>query len=80
MNTIIAWTGAIFFLTAYALLTLKKIRADRAPYQLLNVLGGLCLAISTFSREDYASFFLNAAWMCIGLWGLYSQSHPGKSS
>jgi hypothetical protein len=74
MNTIIAWTGAVFFLTSYSLLTFKKLTASNTLYQLLNVLGAVCLAISTFSTRDYASFSTNTLWMAIGLWGLFNRT------
>ena len=74
MNTIIAWTGAAFFLTSYSLLTFKKLNSSNIIYQVLNVLGAVCLAISTFSTKDYASFCTNALWMGIGLWGLYNRT------
>jgi len=74
MNTIIAWTGAGFFLIAYSLLTFKKLEADKPLYQLLNIFGGLCLATTTFLTGDYASFFTNALWMCIGLLGICNSS------
>jgi len=73
MNTIIAWTGAAFFLTSYSLLTFRKLHPHNIIYQLMNVLGALCLAINTFTTKDYASFFTNALWIGIGVWGLYSR-------
>jgi hypothetical protein len=79
MNTIIAWTGAVCFLTSYSLLTFRKLSAQNILYQLLNVLGGLCLAINTFTTKDYASFFTNTLWIGIGLWGLYNRNNAPRA-
>jgi hypothetical protein len=73
MNTIIAWTGAALFLTSYSLLTFRKLNSDSITYQLMNVLGALCLGINTFTTKDYASFFTNLLWLGIGVWGLYGR-------
>ena len=80
MHAYIGWAGAGLFLTAYVLLTMKKVDADNKSYHVLNILGGLCLALNTFATHDYASFFTNALWMCIGLWGLSRKVFSRKAT
>lgn len=64
---IVGWIGSFMYLLAYILLTFDKLRADRIPYQVLNVLGGLCLVICAYDTKDRPNFFTNLVWMIIGL-------------
>ncbi|MCQ0112428.1 hypothetical protein SAMN04487906_2431 [Zhouia amylolytica] len=63
---IIGWIGSFFYLVAYVLLSFNKIRPDRLPYQVMNVLGGLCLVICAYDTKDRPNFFTNLVWMIIG--------------
>ncbi|MDN5204931.1 hypothetical protein QQ008_26310 [Fulvivirgaceae bacterium BMA10] len=70
MYEIIGWTGAIFFISAYFLLSIKKLKADKIPYQLMNVIGGLCLVINSYHLNDNPTLITNFVWMCIGLFAI----------
>lgn len=67
---IIGWTGAILFISAYFLLSINKLRANGILYQLLNVLGAICLIINSYALNDDPNFILNFVWMCIGLFAI----------
>jgi hypothetical protein len=71
IQEIIGWTGALLFIVAYFLLSIRKLRADRLPYQLLNILGGICLVINSFHMHDYPSVFTNLVWAGIGVFAIY---------
>lgn len=71
IEEIIGWTGAALFIVAYFLLSIKKLKADRMPYQLLNILGGICLVVNSFHTHDYPSVFTNMIWAGIGVFAIY---------
>lgn len=41
--------------------------ASRLPYQLMNVMGGICLVISSYATNDRPNLFTNLIWIFIGL-------------
>lgn len=71
MHETIGWIGAVLYITAYFLLSIRKLQADRITYQLLNVFGGLFLIVNSLHKSDYPSIFTNAVWAAIGLFAIY---------
>jgi len=69
---IIGWIGAFLFITAYFLLSINVLKADKIPYQLMNVLGGLSLVINSIDLKDYPNFVTNVIWMCIGIFAIFN--------
>jgi len=69
---IIGWLGAVLFISAYLLLSINKLKANKIPYQLMNVLGALCLVLNSYKIDDDPNFILNFVWMCIGLIAILS--------
>ncbi|MDY7395146.1 hypothetical protein UMM65_07820 [Aureibaculum sp. 2210JD6-5] len=67
---IIGWIGSALFIISYFLLSIKKLKADKISYQLMNVLGGLCLVISAYSTKDRPNLFTNLVWMFIGVFAI----------
>ena len=43
MQAVIGWIGALLYIIAYFLISIKKLQADQVIFQLLNILGGVCL-------------------------------------
>lgn len=71
MEAVIGWIGAGLYILAYLLLSLKKIRPDKLPYQAMNIAGGLCLIGNAWHTADYPSLVTNAIWACIGVFAVY---------
>ena len=69
---IAGWLGMALLLGAYALLTLKKLKGDGWIYQLMNLLGGLCLAGNSLYFGALPVACLNFAWFVIGIFGFVS--------
>ncbi|WP_088354238.1 CBU_0592 family membrane protein [Polaribacter haliotis] len=67
---IIGWIGSALFIVSYFLLSINKLKADNIPYQLMNILGGLCLVVSAYSTKDRPNLFTNVVWMFIGLFAV----------
>ena len=71
IQEIIGWAGALLFMIAYFLLSIKKLRPDELPYQLLNIAGGISLVVNSFHMHDYPSVFTNMIWAGIGVFAIY---------
>jgi hypothetical protein len=71
MQEIIGWIGAFLYIIAYFLVSLKKIQADDLTFQLLNILGGVCLIVNSLHQSDYPSVFTNGVWAAIGVFAIY---------
>jgi hypothetical protein len=67
---ILGWTGSIFYLLAYALVSAKKTEGDSLLYQGINIFAGVLLVVYTLSLGAYATTGLNAVWVAIGLFTL----------
>ena len=64
---ILGWTGSVFYLLAYALVSLKKTEGDSVLYQGMNIFAGVLLVVYTLSLGAFATTGLNAVWVAIGL-------------
>jgi hypothetical protein len=62
---ILGWSGAILFLIAYGLVSLKKVESDSWLYQGMNFIAGIFLIINTIYLRAYPSAGLNIAWVGI---------------
>jgi hypothetical protein len=71
MHAFIGWTGALLYIVAYFLLSIKKLKADDLIYQVLNILGGICLIVNSLHQSDYPSIVTNALWATIGVFAIY---------
>jgi len=71
IHEFVGWTGALLFITAYFLLSIRKIKADQILYQLLNIAGGVCLVVNSFHMHDYPSVLTNVIWAGIGVLAIY---------
>ena len=63
---IIGWIGMILVLIAYILLSNNKIN-NGITYQVLNLLGGICMAIGLFPKNAWFSFYLQIIWSLIAV-------------
>ena len=67
---ILGWIGAILFLGAYALVSLKKVEGDSLIFQGVNILAGLFLVVNTLYWKAYPSAALNLAWIGVAVFTL----------
>jgi hypothetical protein len=67
---ILGWVGAVTLLSAYGLVSIKKLEGDSVPYQLLNLAGGLCLIVNTVYYGAYPSSGVNLIWSLIAILAL----------
>jgi hypothetical protein len=64
---ILGWTGSIFYLLAYVLISMKKTEGDSLLYQRMNIVAGALLVINMLYLRAYTSAGLNVAWIGIGM-------------
>jgi hypothetical protein len=65
--TSIGWLGAFLCTLGYVLLSMKVIRAESLLFQLLNISGGLCLAVTALETSDMPNAIANLLWMLTGM-------------
>ncbi|EHQ27742.1 hypothetical protein Mucpa_3644 [Mucilaginibacter paludis DSM 18603] len=68
--TAIGWLGVVLCTVGYLLLSMKWIRAESLIFQILNIVGGLCLAATAVNSQDIPNAAANLLWMFIGIYAL----------
>ncbi len=69
---VIGWVGSLAVLLAYGLISAEKISGKSKLYQWLNVFGSICLMLNAYHHRAYPPTFVNAVWLAIALWALFS--------
>jgi hypothetical protein len=64
---LLGWAGAATLLSAYGLVSVKRLEGDSVPYQLLNLAGGLFLIVNTVYYGAYPSSMVNLVWSLIAI-------------
>jgi len=78
--TSIGWLGVILCTLGYLLLSTNKITAESLSFQLLNIVGGLCLVATAINTHDLPNAAANLLWMFIGIYALRRQFKIKKAS
>lgn len=71
--TSVGWLGVILCTVGYLLLSTKVIKAESRSFQLLNIVGGLCLVTTAVESNDMPNAVANLLWMFIGVYALGRQ-------
>jgi hypothetical protein len=69
----IGWLGVVLCTVGYLLLSMKVIKAESLGFQLLNIVGGLCLVATAVDSDDMPNAVANVLWMFIGVYALGRQ-------
>lgn len=64
---VLGWSGAALSLTAYAMVTHRRLAPDSVTYQLMNVCGSTALAVSATANEAWPSAAVSVIWVLIGV-------------
>jgi len=67
---ILGWVGAVCLLSAYFLVSRKKLAGDSLNYQLLNLAGGGLLTVNSLYYGAFPSVAVNVVWIGIALFTL----------
>lgn len=68
--TSIGWLGVVLCTIGYLLLSMRMIKAESRSFQILNILGGLCLVATAVDSDDMPNAVANLLWMFIGVYAL----------
>ena len=74
---IVGWLGTLLILTAYLLVSVKKIGPTSKTYQFLNLFGAVGVGINSLIHHALPSVGINLAWMLIATYALI---RSGKTS
>lgn len=69
-SQIIGWAGALLVVLAYFLISYKKIASTSKLYQILNLVGAICVGINAYYQEAFPSFFIQIVWGIIAVTSL----------
>ena len=67
MADVLGWIGAVLLLSAYALLSFRKLAAQGLAYQGMNVVGSSFLAVNTGYHHAFPSTAVNVVWIFIAV-------------
>ena len=67
---IAGWIGALLLLTAYLLVSLRRLAGNGVLFQVLNVAGSAGLAWAAIAGGVWPAVALNVVWIAIGLFTL----------
>jgi len=76
----IGWLGVMLCTLGYFLLSAKKLKAEHLAFQLLNITGGLCLALTASFTNDIPNVVANLLWMSIGFYASVRSLRAYKST
>ncbi len=62
---VLGWMGALLILTAYALISSKKVEGNSLSYQMLNIWASIFLTINTAYYGAIPSTLVNIIWAII---------------
>ena len=60
------WIGAVALLSAYALVSNRRLAGDSIRFQSLNVIGSVLLALNSGYHGAMPSVVVNGVWILIG--------------
>jgi hypothetical protein len=65
------WIGMFLMILDYFLLSVKKLKFNSISYNLLNLLGGIGVLISSFYAKLWAVVALNIFWIGVAIFSVY---------
>jgi uncharacterized membrane protein YhaH (DUF805 family) len=69
-DNFIGWIGALSVVAAYALLTFEVTGAKDVLYNVLNLIGGICLCYRVWIDRNYSNVFLEIVFVSVALYAL----------
>ena len=66
----IGWLGVVLCTLGYFLLSTDKLKSEHLMFQFVNIIGGLCLAITAVFTKDIPNVVANLLWTSIGVHAL----------
>ena len=67
----IGLTGSLILIYCYFLLQTDKISSEDVNYSICNAIGSGLIIVSLIEKWNLPSFFIEAFWLLISLYGVY---------
>jgi uncharacterized membrane-anchored protein len=67
INSLIGILGALFIVIAYFLMSFNHITSKCIEYNILNLIGGICLAYRVYLDRNYSNFILEIIFIIIAI-------------
>jgi hypothetical protein len=71
------WVGVVALLSAYALVSTRKLAGDAITFQILNLVGGALLIVNAFYYGAMPSVVVNVVWIGIAVWTIGTKFRKG---
>ena len=68
---VLGWIGALLILSAYALISWKKVEGNSLSYQLMNIVASIFLTVNTAYYGAIPSTMVNIIWAVIAAWAIF---------
>lgn len=75
---LLGWVGGGLGAVAYVLVSTRRILADTALFQGLNMVGASLLCVASFNSGALPSACMNIAWIVFGMQSLAMASHSRR--
>jgi hypothetical protein len=69
-HEVVGMIGVLFCLLAYMWLQTGKLRGDRLPFQVMNLLGAGAIALSLLYNFNLSAMTIELAWIGISIYGI----------
>ncbi len=66
----IGWIGAFLVVSAFFLVSTKRIKATSRQYQLLNIFGAIGVGVNVFYQQSWPALVLQIIWGLIAVYSL----------
>jgi hypothetical protein len=67
ISEIIGWVGTVMVVTAYYLVSTKKVTGTNRYYQLLNLFGAIGIGANVFHQQAWPALALQVVWGIIAI-------------
>lgn len=67
IQLIVGWAGTFFYLLAYFLLSINKLKSNQRVYHLLNIVGAAGLTVNALYYADLPNMVANIFWGLIAI-------------
>ena len=66
----VGWVGAFLVVTAFFLVSTKRIKATSRRYELLNLFGAIGVGVNVFYQQSWPALVLQIIWALIAIYSL----------